>query len=746
MQSISLNIKIPVARTSGSSAARGPRYVSVNTQSAAIAVNGAAPAVIDLAAGSPACSTPAGGGRTCTLTLTAPVGSDRFAETLYATTDGTGPALSQSATTATIVAGTANVVNLALDGVIATLDLSLANAAPSAGTPANIGLTVTAADASGAAIIGANPFSNSVALSDSDTSGLTTLSKTVLNSPADAANITIAYNGQPLTKAVFGAAASGVAAKSVTLTPGPVLFNDYTTFGYDNARDVFNPNSAAITPALLPKLHLAWQASLGDFNTQTQPILATEVPGHAGVLFMGGGSGYMYAYDATNGNQIWKANLGQETYTCDGTSTAYFGVGGTAAYDPASASLYVVGNSDVDGKTNKVANVLANNVLYRLDALTGKILGKVNFAPAAVGPSEINFSHTAVTIHGGIAYVGTSSTCDISSWRGRIAAVNVPSMTLAATFFPVSSPQAAPGGGQQYWGGGGIWGWGGVSLDPSGNVLTGVGNADNNSAAQISAPFVQAPSEYAGYAESLLEVGADLSTVIASNHPIAPSIYGGAAYDLDVQGTPLVFTPTGCGTMVAVQAKSGELSVYDESRLNAGAPAAQFQMAATTSDDTYLGDPAYSPANNLVYANVASNTDASLFGPGLIAIDPGCGNPAVAWHASFGVDATSADIPQSVPAASAGGVVFAGSVVGSGGAVWAVDASTGSVLNGGTPLLQTSGNLRMPATIDGSWVFVLDNSGNIYGLTIDSSYRAIAATRRADDARQRRVWKRARRG
>jgi hypothetical protein len=55
-------------------------------------------------------------------------------------------------------------------------------------------------------------------------------------------------------------------------------------------------------------------------------------------------------------------------------------------------------------------------------------------------------------------------------------------------------------------------------------------------------------------------------------------------------------------------------------------------------------------------------------------------------------------------------------------------------------LLQTSGNLRVPPTIDGNWVFVLDNSGNMYGLTIAPGYPTIHAKRRANDSRQRTYW------
>jgi hypothetical protein len=542
-----------------------------------------------------------------------------------------------------------------------------------------------------------------------------------------------------LDSSVNNAAIDGVEVTPTgsTSSPHPTTFNDYPTFGYDNARDSFNPNSKAISPASLAKLHLAWQTAVGDFNTQTQPILGTAISGHAGMLFVGGGSGRMYGYDALTGGLVWKSFLGQETYrsAACGSNVNYFGIGGTAAYDPASKSLYVVDNQ------NATLNAYSHNGLFHVDAATGNVLGHVDFTPTAAGPGEINFGHTAVTLNNGIAYAGTGTTCDIPSWRGRVVAVNVPAMTVAATFFTTWDPSNSRGQGAQPWGGGGIWGWGGVALDPNGNVLTGVGNAESGLSGPVSPPFTPAPHEYSGYAESLLELSPNLSHVLADQHPVPVGSYNTVSNDLDVQGTPLVVSPAGCGTMVALQGKAGELTIYDESRIDAGF-AAQYQLSPSTFADGYLGDPAYSPLTGLIYAPVASSVSPTLFSPGLIAIDPGCGHPSVTWRAAFGSDSSAIGIPRSVPAASAGGVVFAGSVGkgGTGGDLWAVDASTGVVLNGGNPILQTSGYLRTPAVIDGDWLFVIDDSGNLYGLTIDSNYAAIPAQSRAPDARQRRTW------
>jgi hypothetical protein len=510
-----------------------------------------------------------------------------------------------------------------------------------------------------------------------------------------------------------------------SITPDPA-FNDYSTFGYDNQRDVYNPNSTAITPTSVAGLHLAWQAALdngNDYGTQTQPVLATEISGHSGVLFVGGDSGNVYAYDATSGALMWSRNVGTMQYSCGGV--AALGVGGTVAYDPATRSLYVIGNS------NAAKDVYGANTLYHLDGATGAVLGSVNYSGAAAGPSELDLGHTAVTLANGIAYVGTGSTCDIASWRGRITAVNVPAMTIAKTFFTLWDPTNVRGQGAQPWGGGGVWGWGGVSIDPSGNVVAAIGNADNGGAGENGttvAPFELAPFEYSGYAEHVVELSSNLATVIASNRPIAQSFYASTA-DIDQQGTPIVFTPAGCPTMVAGQGKSGELTLYTEATL-ANGPVAQYQMGPSGPDSSFIGEPAYSRATGLVYADVTASVAPSLFSPGLVAVNPGCGTPSVTWRAAFG---SSTDAPRPVPAASAGGVVFAGS----GSSVFELNASSGAILNGGAPFLNTSGQLRMPVTIDGSWVFVIDNSGDLYAFTIDPRFAAIQPKLRTLNARQR---------
>ncbi len=508
------------------------------------------------------------------------------------------------------------------------------------------------------------------------------------------------------------ASSLNVAAPAPTATPA---FTDWATYQYDNQRDGFNPNSATLTTAAINagKLRLVWQATLGDNRTQTQPILLTKKgPNGDPLLIVGGDSGNAYGYDALTGAQVWKTFLGQLTYGCNGKKSGMsFGVQGTAVYD-GSSSIYV---PDSQGATPQINGDPAGGTayVYKLDARTGAILGRVSIAPSplpAQAPKpEIDFVHTGLTLANGYLYAGTGTTCDITPWRGRVVAVDPVAMTLASTFFTTF------GQGANY-GGGGVWGWGGASADLSGNMYIGTGNADIH---PQSAPYANTQTEHDGYGEHMIRLSPQLAYE-ASQLPTF--MYGtGLDKDLDFSGTPVLFQPPGCPLIAASQGKAGELVIYNAA-LNS-APIATFQLSQNTYFANYIGNPGYSPTTGLLYAADASSTN-TLYPPGMVAIahSPGCSSFSVAWHTAFGPDSYSfagQDVPRSAPTVTAGGVVLMGTPSTAkgnpGGALWALDATTGAILKGGVPLLQTAGTIRMAPVVDGNWLWVIDQKGHLYG-------------------------------
>ena len=87
-------------------------------------------------------------------------------------------------------------------------------------------------------------------------------------------------------------------------------------YGYDMAHDGYNPNTKMFTDASIAKLHLAWQFGLGETGSQTQPILATGIGTHKGILFVGGRGGLAFGVDATTGKNVWKRSFGTMQMQC----------------------------------------------------------------------------------------------------------------------------------------------------------------------------------------------------------------------------------------------------------------------------------------------------------------------------------------------------------------------------------------------------------------------------------------------
>jgi len=523
----------------------------------------------------------------------------------------------------------------------------------------------------------------------------------------------------PATDTTAGSSSSRAALSVVPAATASPAFNTWPTYGYDNAHDGYNPNTALFTSAGVATLHLGWQLKLGETGTQTQPILATGVGSLKGVLFVSGRKGIAYGINAVTGKSLWSRSFGTEQMKCVGVPTPEtLGMQSTAVYDPVAKVVYEVAS------TNAAPNAPAAITIYKLNPATGATLGSVNVTPSNL-PGEIDFAHTALTLAGGTLYVGTGSTCDLSSWRGAVYAVNAGSMTLENTFYTVYGQGGA-------YSGGGVWGWGGAAVDAAGNVYVGVGNADYNTGKNgPQPPFVTTANEEAGYGDHLVSLSSNLSTVLAS-YGVAYA-FSKTERNLDLSGTPVLFTPAGCPTMVAIQGKAGLLNFYTAGNIGAG-PVGSFTFSVAEDDISYIGNGAYSPVTGLYYANVPTSSGGSIRPPGMVGFGmSGCSTPSIVWSSQFGADSYQIGAhdgqPRSAPTVTAGNVVFVASPTTAGKSqLWALDATTGTVLNGGAPVFTTASLLRMPPVIDGKWMYLLDQGGDLYGLSLDVSVPAVAAT------------------
>ena len=221
---LSFTVTVPAPTTSSSS--RSAKFVSPSTQSIAISLKGqtTALATVNLSASAPGCSLTAGA-TTCTVSATAPVGSDMFVITAYDGTNGTGHQLSTANVPATITTSSTTRVPLTLNGTVATVAVVLGSSSVQVGTPASVAVTVVAYDAQQNVIVGPGSFSTPVTLADTDPSAATTLSTTTVTAPGT--SVTLNYTGNSMTTATITPSIGGTPGTVATFQPTGSAFVNY---------------------------------------------------------------------------------------------------------------------------------------------------------------------------------------------------------------------------------------------------------------------------------------------------------------------------------------------------------------------------------------------------------------------------------------------------------------------------------------------------------------------------------------
>lgn len=169
IQTADATLTITIPRDTGtSSSSRGaeslrPSYVSSNTQSMTIAINGGTPLDFTLTNSSPGCSG-TGSSTTCTIAVAAPVGtSESWAFTLYATTNETGTPLSvYTENGITIAAGVANNLGpYTLNPVVGSYSVAWNTRSFTADSNSTGSIYLTVKDPSGATIISPGAYETS---------------------------------------------------------------------------------------------------------------------------------------------------------------------------------------------------------------------------------------------------------------------------------------------------------------------------------------------------------------------------------------------------------------------------------------------------------------------------------------------------------------------------------------------------------------------------------------------------------
>ncbi len=193
-------VKIPPRVTSSG---RTAKYLTADVQGISFNVTQNSGAIqagyvfYPISSAQPYCTTPAGGGLTCTLAVMALPGVDTFAVQTFDQPNSTydSDIISTGSVVATISAQSSNTVNIVTSGIPSAFVMSVDNEFPAAaGTQA---VHLLALDADMNVIVG--PYDTPVTLTNSDTTGATTLSATSVGNSTDASKLTLTWNGTPMT-------------------------------------------------------------------------------------------------------------------------------------------------------------------------------------------------------------------------------------------------------------------------------------------------------------------------------------------------------------------------------------------------------------------------------------------------------------------------------------------------------------------------------------------------------------------
>jgi hypothetical protein len=702
---VSFRILVPRLVTHSTSRAR-PQYVSLSTASMSIAVDSDTPVVSNLAPTSPGCSAVSNGTQ-CTLFVKAPVGNDTFLISTFDASNATGNELSTASVTQTIVAGQANAINVTLDGVVATIVLSLQSAAPPEGAPATIGITVMAKDADGNTIIGPGSFDNTISLSDADSSGTTKLSTTSVTAPST--SVTLNYNGGALSSAGLNAeitaSSQTVAASNITNVYFVTKQDQWVTWGKSPYRNSYNPTETTLTASNVSGLKLLWQTTLSGVITD-EPIVVANVPGASegpvDVLYVGDAHANFYAMNAGTGKVLWSKTLQSELI--NGESS-----------DPAQAScfdqpggLYGIGGSPVaDATLGNVYVVDAMGYIYGLSLATGTQRSRAG-PMWAYDSSDNDFNITNdygalnEDVQNGVIYVPGGAHCGNENYGG-VQRYSISSGTITNWYTMGGPPNVF----------GGVWGPGGPVIDPREATTPA---ADNIYFGTAYGPTPPAANQYP---YSVVRLNESMSVNSASVNPV------GATFnqDLDFGGTPLVFAPaasSGCGTpmLLAAESKNGVLYLFNADNLDAG-PTQTIQLGTLSQDGVNLGSPAYDPTRNLLYINNGSDSSSSSIKHGLVAFTlSGC-QLQFAWQQTVGPD-DEADGPPAPPTVANGVAYYADgpgsncTPVGNSGCGAAPADFNAYNATTGAPLFHTTvpGPLFTPPVVVNGRVYITSWNGN----------------------------------
>ncbi len=458
--------------------------------------------------------------------------------------------------------------------------------------------------------------------------------------------------------------ASGIVFVLATVNAGSsVVTPSAAWLAYGRTPDAANVAASPVTVAQAKQFKLAWKRDLGGM-IYGQPLFvpAGSVTGtHRDLVIAATSSNDVYALAASTGQPVWKRSLGPtRPNICGGSG----GIESTPVVDPSTGLLYVIG---ADGR------------LRALSVATGQPDPK--WSLPIIQRTDVETVWSALRLAHGALYVGVASWCDkpdaSGAWDGRLDAIDLATRRVVHRFDVV--PGAKNGGG--------IWGPGGVSVDPGdGSIWVATANAvvEKNGNLQEQTPN----------AERVIHLTPALGIRSEVVEPDSnPTILG----DQGFGSTPMLFQPAGCPALLAVNSKDSYTYVWRRAALHAK-PVFRTLFGQRGANNTFFAEPTWDAAAKTLVVDDAQvrGGDGSNGAVGLRLVD-GC-RFRVAWHINIGggVD------PQPL---AAGPVVFAPATAA--GQLAILDARTGAVIT----LLETDGPAYTAPMIADGRVLVGSSSG-----------------------------------
>jgi hypothetical protein len=437
----SLTILIPNA-SSSSSSVRRTKYISPSTQSLSFTPANATAIVVPLTPTSAGCTTGANG-LTCTINVPLPIGTNEpFLVSTFASTNGTGAALSVATVTQTIQAGQANPIALTLGGV----PVSFAVTAPTIAVPTvaatSLPVTVTAKDASGNTIVGAGTYSDSsgnpitVTLTNSDPSGATTLAPTKFTGPGSA---TLTYDNyfQPVSATISGAAPNfTIASAVVAFAAKPIA---YTFSNTDTVQLMFSARSTG-SKADKGRRHAQSNSNTPLTLAALLPAGSTSAPYNLGTHVTTQAAGYDYmgfpGYSAMGPYGMASGPDGHLYFTENGTSYGIFDAGTTPTL-PAPGSVIAGSATQVIGPIalapHGIVYAAVVGGVQQINPATGALVGSPVLLPNTFQTNRI--SNAIAVGPDGSVYIDAIETGGAKFWDVAAFTQTTAGLTYSHSFW-----------------------------------------------------------------------------------------------------------------------------------------------------------------------------------------------------------------------------------------------------------------------------------------------------------------------